>query len=126
MAEDDFRPDGVRVQGDDTGQWLRIVFDRNDGTVRQVSFRREWLPTLLSVLQREIAPNQALPIDRASLRPGQDYVVHGYQLAPIEEGALLTLNVELPDQARSVTIPLRLSSDDVVAIIAKLAAILRG
>jgi hypothetical protein len=118
----DFEADELNIQTHTDGQRVRLRFSRDSGGHRLVTIRRSNLPTLLSVLQREIPPGAVVPIDRASLQAGTNYRLEGYgvQKQP-DGGAMLTFHIELLDQGRGVSLPLRLSAQEVTDILRRLA-----
>jgi hypothetical protein len=108
---DEFIPDGVRTQR--SGEYVKIIFERDDGQFRDVVAHRTWLPSLVTCLLNEIGPGQAVPIDKGSLNFGTTYSVQGFQARPASDGsARLTLFVDLPDQGRVVTIPIDLKPEE--------------
>jgi hypothetical protein len=100
------------------GRQVKLVFRSDDGDSREIVVDRQWLPQLITQLQRRIAPGQAVPINKDSLDIGQTFALQGYQVRRnADGGAILTLFVDLPDQGRVVTIPLDFSSKDVDQLI---------
>ena len=121
MADDDFKPDELQFQISRYGEGVRLIFSRYDGQRRTVVLRRSDLPSLVAGAQNLLSPQDAVPIDQDSLRPGTIIRLTGYQFSPRGEKLGLTLFLELPDQDRGVTIPLNLSRKDAESIAEQLS-----
>ena len=122
MADDDeFEPDDLQFQTSDDGERVRLIFIRDSGEHQAVVLRRSDLASLVAGAQKLLSPRDAVPIDQGSLRPGMTLELTGFQFSPRESELGLTLFVELPDQDRGVTIPLRLSRKDAESIMEQLS-----
>jgi hypothetical protein len=121
MAEG-FEPDDCEAVLIENDTKVRITFRRDSGASREVILPREALPQLVELLISKIESGPLVRIDQGSLRPGQTFVVQGLRVQKISDGSqLLTLTAFLPDQGRSVTIPLELSAKDARELIAMLS-----
>lgn len=121
MTDDDFKPDDLQFQISEDGKSVRLIFTRDNGEYREVVLRRSSLPSLVAGAQNLLSPQDAVPIDRDSLRPGTIIRLTGYQFSPRGKKLGLTLFLELPDQDRGVTIPLNLSRKDAESIAEQLS-----
>ena len=119
MTDDVFEPDDLQFQESDDDQ-IRMIFAKNSGEHRTVVVRRENLASLFAGIQRLLPAGDAVPIDRDSFRAGTTIRVTSYQFSPRETEFRMTLFVDLPDQGRSVTIPLHFSRKDAKSIIEQL------
>jgi hypothetical protein len=113
LNDNDFIIDECEIESADDGIHVRINFLQNDGASRPVVLLRAQLPQLIGAFQREIAPGSVVPIDQNSLQPGANYKLVGQQARRAPDGSVvLSLYVELPDQRRTVILPLPLSPKD--------------
>lgn len=118
MNDNDIRPTETETMSSPDGKSLRIVFRQDDGKEAAIHMARVHLPQLITVLQREMPPGQATPIDRRSLQIGVNFSLQGYEVRQRPNGhKCLVLMVDLLDQGRVVSIPLDLSPQDVETII---------
>ena len=113
ISDDGFEPDELQFQTSDDSESVRLIFIRDNGEHQAVILQRSVLVSLVVGAQKHLSPQDAVPIDRDSLRPGTTHRLVGYQFSPRKSELGLTLFVELPDQKRrGVTIPLSLSRKD--------------
>lgn len=113
------RPDLLETERD--GEWITLTFRADTGESQVVSLNWAQLPTLVAQLVQETGPGQAVPIDQGSLQIGTTYSLQGYQVRRNTDGRrLLTLAIDLPDQGRTVTIPIELSPKEVADLIGML------
>jgi len=118
VEDDVFEPNGCEADLIDGGTKVRLSFSRDNGTSREVVLSRAWLPQLVALLIGKIESGPLARIDQGSLRPGQTFLVQGLRVRKISDGSqLLTVSVALPDQDRTVTIPLELTPEDAEALI---------
>jgi hypothetical protein len=117
MADEPFLVDESDVQIDASGEFVKFIFSRDSGERREVVLRRQWLPALATQIQKNIAPGQAVPIDKGSLQIGANFSLQGFQVRRKSDGgATLTLFVDMPDQGRVVTIPMQMSPADIATL----------
>ncbi|CCB65073.1 hypothetical protein [Hyphomicrobium sp. MC1] len=64
------------------------------------------LPQFVTMLQKEIAPGSATPINRGTLMAGKDILVSGIGFGERHDSFVLTAFVDLVNEGRGVTIPL--------------------
>lgn len=118
MAEP-MRPNETEII--DRGDEIILDFKNDNGESQQISMSRTWLPQLLSRLMKEVPSGQAVPIDRSSLQVGASFSLEGWQVQRRNDGARrLVLAVNLPDQARVVTIPIELSAKEAESLVNQL------
>jgi hypothetical protein len=112
---EEFIADQLEVAGSDDGTRVLLVFSRDDTSeTREVVLRKSWLPQLLNMVRPHIDPSSAVPIDKNSLRPGQDFALQGWECKRVPGGgARLVLYIDLPDQGRVTTVPMTLDKTDV-------------
>ncbi len=119
-TRDDFEVKDLQFRTTEDGDRIRLIFTCNSGERREVVLRRRNLASLFAGVQDLLSPSDAVPIDRESLRSGTTIRVTGYQFSPVGAELRLTLFVDLPDQGRGVTIPLRFSRRDVEKIMGQM------
>jgi hypothetical protein len=113
---DTFEPNGWEVARHD-GERIKLIFHCDDGVSRAAILPRSTIPGLIARLVAEIGPGQGVPI-AGSLRPGLTIQIQGFGACRHSDGgANLTIFAHLPDEDRDVTIPLPLSTQNVVELL---------
>jgi hypothetical protein len=117
MADDDdanvFKPDTFAVSTAPDRTDIRLVWERDNGERLTVALEQSQVASVLLELQKQIAPGSGVPINLASFRPGASIAVTGLGFGPRPDHFVLTAYVDLLDQGRGVTVPLRFSKEDV-------------
>jgi len=104
---------GCNIGKHEDGVHLRLRFMEDSGQTRDIVINRRDIPPLLASLQQEIVAGSVVPIDRGSLRIGADFQAEGYQCKRKSDGsATLTVAISLPEQSRTVTLPIDLPPQD--------------
>ena len=104
---------GCDIGTNDEGTHIRFRFIDDVNQQRHVVMAKQNIPLLLAALQKEIVSGSVVPIDRGSLRIGADFQVQGYQCQRKEDGsAVLTVMINLPEQGRTVTLPIDFPAED--------------
>lgn len=115
MTAEPIIPDDVEVVRSDL--FVTLTFSADGGESRAVKLVRSRLPFFVSKLMKEVESDQVTPIRPDALAAGTSFAIHGWQMAKADDGGrLLTLFVELREPARTVTVPLELSPEDVAAL----------
>lgn len=109
---DDFRPDQVEIEEVGTTE-VRLVFSQDGGARQAVVLSKTQLLPIFVDLQAHIATGSGAPINMASLRPGMTIVVTSLGFGPRADHFRLTAIADLPDEGRTVTIPLNFSRKEV-------------
>lgn len=119
MPHDNFIAEGFNTQTHSDGVHIRFIFLNAADEDRTVIIRRQHLPQMMAALQKEIEPGKSLaPIRPQNLQFGTDYKMAGYEVRKHPDGgANLTLAVELLGQGRTVTLGLKMSPTETVALI---------
>ena len=114
-------PDAMEITRDETN--VTMIFREDAGASCAVVLRRSQFGAYIARLMREIEEDRVVPIDQASLMPGRDIAVQGWQVHRHTNGARrLVLFVELENPARVVTIPLTMSAEETADLIGQLGA----
>jgi hypothetical protein len=127
MTDEPFVVESIDVARQVGGDHVRFTFlDRNNER-REMFFHQSRLPTLMGVIQAEIAPGTLVPIDQGSLQIGANYRLAGDEMRKNPDlSARLILHIELPDQGRTVLMPLSLSQEEVTSLVSYLSAAQAG
>jgi hypothetical protein len=124
VSEPDFFAVGLNVESHSDAPYVRLTFSDDDDKTRAVIIHQSNLPSAISALHEKISSPNVVPIDRASLKQGQDYVVTGFSAKKLPEGAELTVHLNLPDQGRFVTLAMALSPQDITGLVLQLSGAL--
>jgi hypothetical protein len=120
MSGELFKPDEWKVQAHDADH-LAVTLACDSGQSLTAILPRATIPGLIERLVGEIGPGQGAAISRLSLRPGLTIQVQGFGGRRHPDGSAdLAIFARLPDEGREVTIPLELTAQDVVELIAML------
>lgn len=119
MSQKSLRPDSVEIERSEDS--ITLVFMTDSGERQAVELRQVQIEALLARLAKESRPGSLVPIDRESLNIGQSISIQGWQVEKRGDGARrLVLHVDLPDQGRTVSIPLFLPPGEVADLIKEL------
>jgi hypothetical protein len=105
-------------RGDDA---ITLTFTDNADRECALRLERAQLAAYVALLVKEVEADQVVPIDQDSLRIGEDIEIQGWQVEKHTGGArCLVLFAHLPDQRRTVSIPLTMYRDEVTDLIDQL------